>query len=50
LAGSNLLDPDSTPEVCDGADNDADTVTDEGFPDSDADTIVDCLDSDIDSD
>jgi hypothetical protein len=30
-AGSDPLDPASTPEVCDGLDNDGDGLTDEGF-------------------
>ena len=31
-------------EVCDGVDNNGDTLVDEGFPDTDADTIADCVD------
>jgi len=38
----------STPEVCDGKDNDADTQVDEGAPDSDGDTIKDCTDTNTD--
>jgi len=37
-------------ELCDGADNDCDGMTDEGFPDSDKDGIADCLENDIDGD
>lgn len=57
LYGSSDYDPASTPEVCDGADNDGDTLVDEGpgdppipFPDIDADGIPDCTDSDVDTD
>jgi hypothetical protein len=49
-AGSDPLDAASTPEVCDGADNDGDGATDEGYPDTDSDGIADCKDPDIDSD
>jgi Tol biopolymer transport system component len=54
LKGSDPLASSSTPEVCDGADNDGDTVIDE-VPvgadwDSDGDTVKDCLDDDVDSD
>jgi len=49
-AGSDPLDPSSTPEVCDGIDNDLDTLIDEGFPDSDGDTLADCIDDDDDDD
>ncbi|UCH87013.1 MAG: thrombospondin type 3 repeat-containing protein, partial [Dehalococcoidia bacterium] len=31
-------------EVCDGVDNDGDTLIDEGFPDTDGDTVADCVD------
>jgi hypothetical protein len=54
---SNPLDPASRPEVCDGADNDGDTLTDEGpgsppvpFRNDDLDGIPDCLDSNVDTD
>ena len=47
----------STPEVCDGADNDDDGQTDEGygtplttFADQDGDTVVDCVDPNVDTD
>ena len=33
------------PEVCDGLDNDGDTLVDEGFPDTDNDGIADCVDT-----
>jgi len=49
-AGSDPLDPNSTPEVCDGIDNDLDTLIDEGFPDTDGDTLADCVDDDDDDD
>lgn len=47
----------STPEVCDGLDNDDDGQTDEGygtplttFRDQDGDTVPDCVDSNVDTD
>jgi len=49
-AGSNPANPNSTPEVCDAIDNDADTQADEGFPDSDHDGAKDCLEANVDSD
>jgi hypothetical protein len=49
-AGSDPLNANSTPEVCDGADNDLDGQTDEGFPDTDSDGIADCVDIDDDDD
>lgn len=49
-AGSDPLSGDSAPEVCDGADNDADGQTDEGFADIDADGSADCVDGDDDND
>jgi Concanavalin A-like lectin/glucanases superfamily/Secretion system C-terminal sorting domain len=42
--GSNPLDASSTCEVCDGADNDLDGSTDEGF-DPDSDGIASCFDN-----
>jgi hypothetical protein len=51
LAGGSLpLDPSSTPEACDGADNDLDGRVDEGFTDTDRDGQADCVDPDDDSD
>ena len=49
--GSDPLDAGSTPEHCDGVDNDGDdpgdgSGVDEGFPDSDGDTVKDCVDPD----
>jgi uncharacterized repeat protein (TIGR01451 family) len=49
-AGSDPLDPNSTPEACDGKDNDLDGLTDEGFPNTDGDTLADCVDADDDND
>jgi len=49
-AGSNPRDPNSTPERCDGVDNDGDTLVDEGFPNHDADGLADCIDPDDDND
>jgi hypothetical protein len=37
-------------EICDGADNDCDGETDQGFPDSDGNGVADCADSDDDGD
>ena len=37
-------------ELCDGADNDCDGETDDGFADSDDDKLADCLDDDDDND
>ncbi len=49
-AGSDPLNPNSTPEVCDGIDNDQDGLVDEGFPDTDNDGMKNCLDPDDDND
>jgi len=49
-AGSDPLDPDSIPEVCDGVDNDLDGLTDEGFPNTDGDALANCVDDDDDND
>jgi len=52
--GSNPFNAGSTPEVCDGADNDGDTEVDEEPSgadwDIDGDSVMDCLDSDVDTD
>ena len=37
-------------EVCNGADDDCDFITDEGFTDTDADGLADCTDDDDDND
>jgi len=49
-AGSDPLNLNSTPEVCDGVDNDLDGPTDEGFLDTDSDTLANCVDDDDDND
>ncbi len=49
-AGSDPLNPNSTPEVCDGADNDLNEGVDEGFPNTDNDTQANCVDADDDND
>jgi uncharacterized delta-60 repeat protein len=49
-AGSDPLVAASTPEVCDGADNDLDGTVDEGFADTDGDGRADCTDTDDDND
>ena len=47
-AGSDPLDVgSSTPEVCDGVDNDGDGRVDEGFTDTDADTVPDCYEDTV---
>jgi len=49
-AGSDPQDANSTPEVCDGVDNDGNEGTDEGFPDTNIDGEADCHDDDFDAD
>jgi hypothetical protein len=49
-AGSDPLNPNSKPEVCDGADNDLNEGVDEGFANTDGDTQADCVDPDDDND
>ena len=49
-AGSNPLNAASTPEVCDGVDNDLDGSIDEGFADADGDGQSNCVDPDDDGD
>ena len=49
LAGSNPLDASSTPEVCDGQDNDKDQFIDEGF-DLNGNGLPDCADPAADTD
>jgi endonuclease G len=49
-AGSDPLNPNSTPEVCDGVDNDLNEGIDEGFADTDNDNLADCVDTDDDGD
>ena len=49
-AGSDPLDGNSTPEVCDGQDNDLNDGVDEGFTNTDGDGQADCVDTDDDND
>ncbi len=49
-AGSNPLNPLSTPEICDGVDNDLNEGVDEGFTNTDGDEMADCIDPDDDND
>ncbi len=49
-AGSDPLNAASTPEVCDGVDNDLNDGVDEGFANTDSDTQADCVDNDDDND
>jgi len=37
-------------EICDGVDNNCNTIVDEGFKDSDDDALADCVDEDLDGD
>lgn len=46
-AGSDPLNAASTPEVCDGVDNDLDGAIDEGALDADGDGLADCVDPDV---
>jgi hypothetical protein len=48
--GSSPLDAGSTPEECNGLDDDGDTLVDEGWPDADSDGLADCVDPDMDTD
>ncbi len=49
-AGSDPLNGNSKPEVCDGVDNDLNDGVDEGFVNSDGDTMANCVDPDDDND
>ena len=49
-AGSDPLNAASTPEVCDGVDNDLNEGIDEGSTNTDGDTQADCVDADDDND
>ncbi len=49
-AGSDPLNANSTPEVCDGVDNDLNDGIDEGFTNTDGDGQADCVDADDDND
>ena len=40
----------TAPETCNGADEDCDGATDEGYPDMDGDKVADCVDPDDDGD
>ncbi|MBT9557487.1 MAG: thrombospondin type 3 repeat-containing protein [Myxococcales bacterium] len=42
--------PEPTAEMCDGKDNDCDSLADEGFPDTDQNGIADCVSDDDDGD
>jgi hypothetical protein len=48
--GSDLLVAGSTPEMCDGVNNDLDPYTDEGYDRAPVNDIPDCIDPDSDSD
>ena len=49
-AGSDPLNSASTPEICDGRDNDLNDGVDEGFTNTDGDDMADCVDPDDDND
>lgn len=49
-AGSDPLNANSTPEICDGVDNDLDGQSDEGFTNTDNDAMANCVDPDDDND
>jgi hypothetical protein len=49
-AGSDPLNAASTPEICDGVDNDLNEGVDEGFPNTDGDGMANCVDTDDDND
>jgi dipeptidyl aminopeptidase/acylaminoacyl peptidase len=49
-AGSDPLNAASTPEVCDGIDNDLDGTADDGFVNTDGDALANCIDPDDDND
>jgi alpha-tubulin suppressor-like RCC1 family protein len=48
--GLTYIEESGLPEICDGADNDGDGATDEGFTNTDADDDADCVDTDDDDD
>jgi hypothetical protein len=50
IDGSDLLVAGSTPEMCDGVNNDLDPDTDEGYDRAPVNDIPDCVDADSDSD
>ena len=50
IDGSDLLAADSTPEMCDGADNDLDPLSDEGYDRAPVNGTPDCVDPASDSD
>jgi hypothetical protein len=50
IDGADLGCQPNPPEVCNGFDDNANGLVDEGFPDSDGDGIADCVDQDQDND